>query len=463
MSEQAIECGLVSADAKMIERFKAVCAEFSYSLQVWSSAEELIAVNPTCRMIACHIPFSGINEAEFAKKAVSELQSVLLVCSEARVMAIFDKLLSKEDTAVLKKADIHSILTVPEVYQTSKLEFITTQLVRAEYIPVKHIDLIPGSVLPFDLYHLMPLSGKFLRISRGGAPLEERKKEKMKDVGEFYVHRSQLPLFSEYMAENSQGQDGLIRQCRAQFLEFQAKYGELAMILSDQSESLSYEEGKALLGGCHALACRLAATLSQVGITGMWDVINNSSIGEFGSVERAPAVAAYAAFFAMAVGLEDIEELIFAALIMDLGVLFLDPPTTRRIREDKIHELKGDALTGYRRYPIKSIEAVLSRRLPLEESLKKMILLAHERADGKGFPKGVHGERFTLESQLLGFSSLFDRGTVLRMGKKRTEPASALAEMIREQMRSLKIFNMSFLGEMEKAFLKKPSKLKKAA
>lgn len=452
MSEsKVIDCGLICEDEAVLKRFEVLCHEFSYSFKSWPNVEEHMDDENICRMVAFYCPVD--EEGQTAQKASEVAQGISYVSADAYRFSILDKMLTKDETTFLKKSGVSCVMTKDDILETSKLEFFASQMIRAEYVAIKEMDLVPSIEVEFDICHLMPLSGKFLTIVRSGQAFDDRKKARMKQYGEFYVHRSNLRKFTEYAKSFSDGStDSNLRICRAQYLEFQSKFGELAMMLTDESETMSFDEGKDLLDQCKQIAHQLATSLATVGVSGMFNVVNNSSIGEFGSIERAPAIAAYAAFFSMAVGIEKIEDIIFAALIMDLGLIFQHSSTTQKMRENRFKDFTEEEHDFYKRFPQKSIDLILNRRLPLTESFRNSVLRSREQADGNGFPKNLPGEKLTKESQLLGFSAFFDKSTLLTMGSARKDPQRALVDIIGDQLVKGDLFNANFILELKKHF-----------
>lgn len=458
MGKDLYDIGLITEDVKVINRFREISEEFEFSQVHWKNLEDLSENGLSCKLYV----YSNINESdqalsskELAQKLTEATQTIKFEGGEdCFVIALTKKMLPKEDVAFLRKSGLNYVIQVDEVFETSKLEFLATQIIRAQYVAIKDVDLIPGQPLLFDLYHLMPLKEKFLKIASKGAILTEEKiLNKFSKISEFYVQREELSNLKEYASRGGNGsQQDQLRQCRAQFLEFFGVYTDLVARLTDHSETLSFEEGKKLFEKCDQLVNELAESLVKLGVDDVWGVVNNSAIGDFGSLERTTAVAAYAAFFSMRMKYENRNHLIFSSLMAQLGIIFLSPKITQKLRQNQIEELNEEELATYHKYPIKSLDLILSRRLPLDQEVKDIIMLCNERADGSGFPLNVKGAKLTNQSQLLGFCLDFDQRTLIRMGERRKTQVDILKDKIREEMASGKSFKMSFLGDLKKAF-----------
>ena len=157
---------------------------------------------------------------------------------------------------------------------------------------------------------------------RPGDPITADKLAKLKEVGEVYVRREDIEKYQKYAEKyDNKTTHSTSRKCRAQFLSLLKSYVDLILLVSDQSEKASYPQGAALYAKCEQLSKELMETLGTVGEA--WEIINNSAIGEFGSVERSPAIAAYAGLLSLKCQIGDPTAVMTAALITDIGMMDL--------------------------------------------------------------------------------------------------------------------------------------------
>ncbi|OFZ33737.1 MAG: hypothetical protein A2070_13110, partial [Bdellovibrionales bacterium GWC1_52_8] len=359
----------------------------------------------------------------------------------------------KEGAAFIKKSGASLILLQDELMNMSKLEYACTQMVKADYLPVKTSDFSIGKPLPFGVYHLLPMRKKFLQCAFEGAEFTDEKLKKLSEVGELYIKKSAAEEFKKYVSSmNDRSAAGLARRCRGQFLALYASYSELVLLLTDQSEQSSFKQGEELVKKCRLLAGELMTALGEFG--NAWEIVNNSSIGEFGSTERAPAIAAYAALFGLQMNLNNIDDMMMAALLADVGLLLLPPAISAKIRDQKLDRFTEEEKAVYRKYPLRSLDVILTRKLPLEEKLRDLMLATHERADGTGFPKGITGRKLTEGAQLIHFCREFDRRTLIRMGVQRVDQKEARVQIINEELNHPGMFSPVFSEKLRQAFLK---------
>ncbi|HND85464.1 MAG TPA: HD domain-containing phosphohydrolase, partial [Pseudobdellovibrionaceae bacterium] len=91
----------------------------------------------------------------------------------------------------------------------------------------------------------------------------------------------------------------------------------------------------------------------------------------------------------------------------------------------------------------------LSRRLPIGEGMKDIILNTHEKNDGTGFPNRFRGEKIPHEAQLIQFCELIDRGSLIKMGKERKSAAQVRKEIFDREFTEGKYFNILFLDKIK--------------
>jgi HD-GYP domain-containing protein (c-di-GMP phosphodiesterase class II) len=165
-------------------------------------------------------------------------------------------------------------------------------------------------------------------------------------------------------------------------------------------------------------------------------------------------VASYAALLALQAGLESIEEMMLASMISELGILFVHPTVTRKIREDRMCDLTAEERMEFENYPLKSLNLVLDRKLQIEEKLRNLVLTMHSRADGKGYPRGGTGgahKKMTLESQFLGLAYELDRLSLVRLGQPRPNPELVLRRILDEEKKRPARFGLDFTLRVEEA------------
>ncbi|PIS11207.1 MAG: hypothetical protein COT73_05250, partial [Bdellovibrio sp. CG10_big_fil_rev_8_21_14_0_10_47_8] len=370
----------ISSGVNFLKRCQDLATEFEYSFYKIPTVDVLID-EP--------LPFEQVQIVVLDTIHVSKQEEIIGAVQTARqflkesfISVIANKKMPSEVASFVKKSGGNHVLLENEFFETSRLEFIASQTIRAAYVPVKLNEFPKDAVLDFTLFHLMPLNQKLLPILPKGSPLSEGRQKKFEGIGEVYVRREEVDLYRAYVdAHQDRSAQGLKSRCRAQYLSLCNSHSQLIFLLTDQSEGASFKEGKWLYDRCELLAKDLLTTLSAVGEA--WDVVNNSSLGEMGSVERCPTTAAYSGLLSLLTSVGEPTDVMISSLLSDVGMLELHPRVTKKIRANYGPEaLTQEELAEYQKHPIFGVNQCLSRTLALKDSVKQAILGSHEKTDG---------------------------------------------------------------------------------
>jgi hypothetical protein len=435
MSSHPQEFGVISDDYRILSRIQEIADDFGYTFKHWKTAAEFEAdASSDFRIIigAVTDPKNKVNSVALSEMIRKKAPASFIICSVAGTVA-------KETAQFAKKAGADLILLEEEVLRTSKLDYACSEIIRASFLAIKVTDILAGKPLEFDIYHLLPQRQKFLKFLFQGDILSPEKAKKIEQVGEIYIRRNQASEFSEYIKRYEDGSsEHLAKKCRAVFLALYASFSSLAFLLSDQSENSSFKEGEDLMKRSRILAGELLKTLAAYG--NPFEVVNNSTIGEFGSIERTPAIAAYVGYFALKLGWQNIDELMMGALLGNVGLLLLPSSITKKVRLKQTAEFLPEELQLYEKYPLSSLDLALGRKLPVDQYLRKSILSVVD------------------PSTLICFCSELDKRTLVMLGKPRVNPALALENLVKETVKRLGRMDpnseaYSFGADLRKAFL----------
>jgi response regulator RpfG family c-di-GMP phosphodiesterase len=338
---------------------------------------------------------------------------------DAFIVVIAEKKLPASSAEFIKKSGASVVMLEDEFFTSSKTEFVMARKLRGQWIPVKASELMPGKKLEMNIWHMMPLNRKYVQAASNGQELTPEKQQKLLTVGEFYIKREDAEGFKNYIEKNQdRSANGLKSRCRAQFLSLNLAYKDLVMLLTDQSESASFNEGKVLFEKVSKLTGDLIAGLGATGEA--WDVINNSAVDDLTAIDRAPAIAAFSGLISLMSDTGKPQEIMMAALLADIGLLDLNPQAIKILKESRsFANMKPEDQEQYFQHPLTSLNKALNRKLPIPEKLKGIILCTHERWDGKGFPKKLVPEKIEIEALLIQFAEKIDQACMVEFGKER--------------------------------------------
>lgn len=407
----------IADHGEIILRCDEIAQEFGYSYRSFSSVDEFMKHRSEIQE-ATFVLFSAENaNVQFEMSGL--VQVIKQVLQDTYILAVIDSKIDKSAAVYVKRAGANIVLQGNEVREASKLEFIASQKIKSSYLPLKVSELVPDSAIDCPLYHLMPLNQKYLQVIRPGETIQESKIAKLQATAELYFRREDADVYLNYCKKYaSKMQKAAITKCRAQYLNLMKSYVNLVLLMTDQSEEVSFHKGAELYAECVSLSKELLKALESV--NDPWEIINHSAVGDFGSVERAPAIAAYAGLLSLQSGIGNHSNAMIAALIADLGMMDLHPDITKRIKHaEKIENLDLQDLAEFQKHPILSVNKVLSRKLPLPDDVKSIILSIHERMDQKGFPSRPRPDKIPSESMIISISEEIDRRSVVKMGNRK--------------------------------------------
>jgi len=418
----------ITDDEKNSLRIKSICEEFNFTYKILKSIDNLVE-NEKSNFIIVFFKNSGNNEIS------GHVQIVKYFNSNAFIIAVVPKELDAKSAEFTKKSGASIILLEKDLFISSKFEFLSIQMIKTTYIPIKVSELKTDRVINFPLYYIMPYNKKYIKYNQSDCLItkEWKKKNENKSNSEIYIHRNDLEKYYEYLKTNIDvSSEGVNARSRAIFLNLQKTFNELIILLCDRgAPNSTFSEGKEILNNCLKICDDLLLSISSV--EDPMDVINNVIEEDFGSVERIPSQMAISGLLALNSNL-DPRQVMLATLINNLGLITLPYSICKKIKEEKIGELDKNQLEQYYRLPILSINLVLSKKIPLAEEVKEIILHSHERMDKKGFPFNVDSELISEESQLVQFNEELDYRCVIRMGKCRKLMKNEFKIMIDEHL-----------------------------
>jgi response regulator RpfG family c-di-GMP phosphodiesterase len=312
-------------------------------------------------------------------------------------------------------------------------------------------ELVAGATIDCDVYHLLALNKKYVPIIRAGEPIKQDRLDKLKEYNEVYIQKTDLGSYTSFVKNHQDSSaKGLASRCRAQFLNLVAGFTDLLLLVSDQSEFTSFEKGRVLYEKVLKLADELMGNLGAVGDA--WEIISNSAIGDFGSVERSPAVAAYAGLLSLDNSIGNYVEVMVSALLCNVGLLDLSPSITRKVRTNQQDQFLPEEVQEYQKHPVTSLNLALARRLPLTESIKNAIQYSHERTDGKGFPAGLTGGMIPDEASLIQICEIIDQESLIKWGEQRKKISDVRKNVFEREFMANKAFSVMFMGKIKKSF-----------
>lgn len=444
---RTLDLAVISKNSRFHERADKLAKGFQFESHWFKSDEDFFTESESYKTITSVL--LDCSHLERPNEVAGFVQVAKQAAPDSYILVVASSKLPPEDARIAKTSGASLVVMDNEYITTSKIEFVLSQVIRSAYIPVKTLDLMPGSQIPIPLFHLMPMNRRFLKVAKPDTSIRSDFLEKYYDVGDLFIQRKDLDAWVEYSQSfKSEDEAGLLRQCRLKFLQLNQSFLNLILMISDQSSAASFATGRELYETCRKFAFELHGSLIHV--PDPWKIISSSAIGDFGSVERSPAIAAYAGILSSLHKIGFSEEVMVGALLADVGYLELSPSTTQKIRNNKFDQLNAEELMEYHKHPIYSLNNCLSRKLPLTESIKDMILMSHERMDQKGFPNRPRADKLTEESMLVRLCWELDNRAQMHWGEKRADIEEIKQGLAQSLSADSGNFSFAFAGKIAK-------------
>lgn len=416
---QNSELVLVSKSESIVRRFRAVNEEFKMDFAVFSDPDALNAAENQVKGAKCFV-IDCIEDKIGTVAGV--VQSVKYISNTAYIVVIVGAKVDTDSLDIIKKSGASVVILDTDYFESSRVEFILSQVLRTSYVPIKVSDLIPDSSLECALYHIMPFNQRFIKFFNPGYNIDAKFIEKYTPINEIYIRREDVDKWSEYLKTYpADDENASIRSGRAKFLKLHYNFIDLALMITDQSTSATFAKGNEQLKNIVGFVDELSEAIKV--FNDPWEFINNSSVGDFGSVERGAAIASYANLISSRLGVKNTKEVMISALLADLGCLLLSPTTNRKVRNGQFNQLTKEEMAEYHKHPSHSLNQCLSRKLQLSDTIKKNILQSHERVDRQGFPNKIPPEKISMQAMIVKLATELDAFMQIRMGKvaKRTK------------------------------------------
>lgn len=440
----------IGSESNLISRFQFLCQIMDAEPLLLSNADD--ADENSASLQKAPLVFISAVAGQKDADVAGMVQVVKYSAPDSGLVVIAEKKVKTESAEFLKKSGASFVLLEDEFLDSCKPEFVASQKLHGEWIPVKANEFKAETTLTVSLYHFMPLNRKFVLFIPAGQVLDPVKAQRLTKAGEVYIKRDESLAFNEYVKNNLDASAaGLVSRCRRQYLTMTYAYKDLVMLLSDQSEGSSFQKGKELMDRCRTLADDFMTGLASVGEA--WSVVNNAGFDDLTPVDRAPAIGATAGLISLLSGVGEPTEIFLAALFADIGLLDLNPKFIPLWKSGKLSALSEDERKRYESHPLLSINRILTRKLPLPEKIKQIILNTHERCDQKGFPnRPVLVDKILPEAQLIHLAEIIDMNMKVDFGVEKKSPDEVRKQILEKEKQSLGAFQISFLNQVSMAF-----------
>lgn len=433
-------------NSEILARLKKSTDYFQIETLLLSKSETLLENTQT----APSLTIIDTSQKSDIKTAVGEVQVLKQFFPTTFIIILIDKKIPVTDAEFLKKSGCDFAITSHDFLNTTRLDFILFQIVKSALIPIKTTDIKIDIPLDFSVYSLLSLNQKIVPVFQKGLPVTKSKLDKVEQIGELYVRRSDIDSYVKYIQANQdRSASGLEARVRAQFSMVAFNHSSLIFHMLDFSEQSSHQQGRMLLDKCQTLSSDLIMTLGTVHEP--WKILTQSTFGMLGTTERSVMIATMAALTSLNMGIGDMDSIMLSGMLCDVGLLELSVDSL-----GKADSAEGRFLFSnndkeiFRAHPTISLNLMLEKKFQLSDLQKEIVLNSHEQADQKGFPSGAIAKKIPIESQLLLFHELVDLEFRVKMGKQRRPYTECFKSVLEKEGQELKKFPAQLMELLKK-------------
>lgn len=450
MAANKIDLIIVSQNQKITSRCIRMATEYNYVFALFENADDLFENSDSLICEGCILVDASDSDSESDISGKTQVMRQLF--NDACIVVCISSKMTSEFALFIKKSGASLILLENEVIYSSKLDFFAAQIIKVSYLAVKAIELPLNCVLPCRLFHLMPLNQRYLQVFPAQTVIDENKLEKIIKVNELYIKRSDILLLEGIVESNKEMTESNYGfKARYYYKALCKVYADLIFLITDQSEYLSFEKAQSLYAECRRISTELLKNLNIIGEP--WYVIDYSNEGNLGTVERGPAVAAYAGYMSTITEIGEPLDIMMGALLSDIGLLDIDANVTKKLKDGDLKSLHLEEQAIYKNHPVISINRCLAKKLPLADISRNIISYAHERVDQRGFPHRPGPEKIPMESMLVALCFMLDSKLILRFGKARITASEAKKSLLTEVNADVGLFSKEFNDTVWNAWL----------
>ena len=373
--------------------------------------------------------FESLDFLSTITQRMSPSKIVYILCDSASV----NKKDKKVDYEKRRKLGIEKVFFYPqerelslnEIFMLSPLEIPTSKLDLNAMMKVSIRDVDSEESFPFDIFIYLSRNKKILALRRHGAKIEMGLKDKLaKDARYFLlVRRGDYQLYQKQITERLKkvSQDGNLSLAQKTLVVRQ----EIRTLVHElfAAENLSPEEGQRIVDNFKSVAEEYIESVG--GAKDVHDRLRTLTAQIMSNQTHTMNTSAYAAMFGMMYGILDVEALSLAGMLHDIGYYKL-PMDVVAAAERGENTISAEQMEVFRKHPELALEVIAERKLPVKESVRKIILQHHERANGSGFPKGLKADEIDEMAKIVAFADVFDEMTSLHADKASCTPREAL-------------------------------------
>lgn len=278
---------------------------------------------------------------------------------------------------------------------------------------------------PLDLFIYLPSNKKVLHFLSKDSVIDEKTLQKFKSKKNYnlYIKKNDMREYQQFCSQLiSLTQNDPVLTALEKKKSIQ---NQLANYMKPffSEEPLTAEDSQQMIDNLNQLMTNLSDASGDK--KQLSEQIEDLTAEKMTNETHAKNVAAYCALFGVTLGIEEPQSLRMGGFLHDLGLA--DLPAELLTMDEK--DMNEDELAKYKLHPGNGKLELEQKKMSAPSMVSEMILLHHERPNGRGFPYGKKSDEIPLAALVCGIADEFDKLTSIRQGYRQFSPLEALLEI----------------------------------
>jgi len=328
-------------------------------------------------------------------------------------------ILMQRDSSLLKvfkrKSDLVLFMSRDNVIQ-SEMHFIEALFKRQTFRTILCRDLDPQHRYSVPLFHYRPKLGEYIKLIDAGGEITKEKLKKLKQMKVTHLYVKSRDLFSLLEEQHRKNHVTLSEQLHLIRKEIKVLLAKMFDTSTDGKISNGrkiYQEALKIVEGITPLKQKFESPYA---------CLTELPYHRENLLSQCFNGMVYSQVFGEVLNFDDvaIQELCIASLFHTIG---LARSSYGKFYEDEIHT--SEERVEFERYPMRSLEMIELKRIPMSEREKNIILCHQEYYDGSGYPTGADGSTINKVIGLYNIICDYDRYHTFKDGFKGPTPLEA--------------------------------------
>ena len=251
-----------------------------------------------------------------------------------------------------------------------------------------------GTDYPVDLYYYMPKNKTYVPFLPKGVEFTQERMQRLQNSQVRHLYTSSEDLFTLLDKKSHFRYSEMLHTLRKDYKYFLS-------LLFDHSTNNKIHFGKEIYNKGENIIRQIDRVIDEFGLEKAFELFPMS---RFTPLAHGLNTAIYTLIISRHCHYPNRLEMAFAALVHDIGEVFLELEPTFKVTEaqSRVNELEH-------RKHVKFTERLIRKKsIPISDKIFTMIDQHHENYDGTGYPEGVSGKMILKESSLLSICNVFD-------------------------------------------------------